>query len=349
MTAASKRRCVIAVALSLLLHILAFSGAWLDIPRTIPAIPPLEARLVSAPPPPVVRPPEPQPKPRHTPVRRATPPVPATPVAAATTAATPFVLPPAAAPEPVAESAAPAAEQEQPAPATQPPVAQAPVAPPRSLPKKGRITYTLFLGSERFNVGTTVQSWEIDADGYKLGSVSETTGIADLFASQHFNSLSKGKITAGGLRPETFLMSRQRRGKIEASKADFEWDHGQISLGRVPVRRTDKLPAGSQDILSFMYQLALAPPAPGRLLLPVTNGAKLEIYELEVLPEENIETALGTLKSLPIKQVRRPREESIEIWLATEYRHLPVKIRFINREGEQSGEQLVNEIRISEE
>ncbi len=254
------------------------------------------------------------------------------------------MLPPPAAPEPVAESAAPAAVQEQPAPAT-----QAPVAPPRSLPKKGRITYTLFLGRERFSVGTTVQSWEIDAGDYILGSVSETTGIADLFASQHLNSLSKGKITAGGLRPETFLMSRKRRGEIEASKANFEWDSGQISLGRVPVRHTDKLPAGSQDILSFMYQLALAPPPPGRLRLPITNGANLDSYELEVLPEENIETALGTLKSLPIRQVRRPGEESIEIWLATEYRHLPVKIRFINREGEQSGEQLVNEIRISEE
>lgn len=337
MIAASTRRWVTAVVLSLLLHILALSGAWLDIPQPIPVAPPLEARLVSAPPPP----PEPQRKPAP---RRTAPPLPVVP---ATTAATPFALPPPAAPAPLTESAEPAAALAQPAPAA--PAAQPAAAQPRSLPKKGRITYTLFLGNDRFSVGKTIQSWEIEAGAYKLGSVSETTGIADLFASQHLNSLSEGRITASGLRPETFLMSRKRHGETEAAKAAFDWDKEQITLGRAPLQRTDKLPAGSQDMVSFIYQLSLAPPSPGRIRLPITNGASLEIYELEVLPEENIETALGTLKSLPIRQLRRPGEESIEIWLATEYRHLPVRIRFINRDGEQSGEQLVSEIRVSEE
>lgn len=339
MIAASTRRWVTAVVLSLLLHILALSGAWLDIPQPIPVAPPLEARLVSAPPPP----PEPQRKPAP---RRTAPPLPVVP---ATTAATPFALPPQApaAPAPLTESAEPAAALALPAPAA--PAAQPAAAQPRSLPKKGRITYTLFLGNDRFSVGKTIQSWEIEAGAYKLGSVSETTGIADLFASQHLNSLSEGRITASGLRPETFLMSRKRHGETEAAKAAFDWDKEQITLGRAPLQRTDKLPAGSQDMVSFIYQLSLAPPSPGRIRLPITNGASLEIYELEVLPEENIETALGTLKSLPIRQLRRPGEESIEIWLATEYRHLPVRIRFINRDGEQSGEQLVSEIRVSEE
>lgn len=343
MTAASTRRWITAVALSLLLHILVLSGAWLGIPQSMPVVPPLEARLVAAPPPatPAAPPPEPQRKPR-----RAAPPLPVAPATTAT-AETPFALPPSAAPAPLTESPAPAAMRAPPASAA--PAAQPAAAPPRSLPKKGRITYTLFLGSDKFSVGQTIQSWEIEAGTYKLGSVSETTGIADLFASQHLNYLSEGKIMAGGLRPETFLMSRKRRGEIEAAKATFDWDMGQITQGRAPLQRTDQLPAGSQDMMSFIYQLSLWPPLPGRLRLPITNGASLEIHELEVLPEETIETALGTLKSLPIRQLRRPGEESIEIWLATEYRYLPVRLRFINRDGEQSGEQLVSEIRVSEE
>ena len=343
MIAASTRRWITAVALSLLLHILVLSGAWLDIPQPSPVVPPLEARLVSAPPP-ATPPPEPQRKPVPAAPRRTAPPLPVVP---ATTAATPFALPPPAAPAPLAESAEPVAVLAPPAPAA--PAAQPAAAPPRSLPKKGRITYTLFLGNDRFSVGKTIQSWEIEDGAYKLGSVSETTGIADLFASQHLNYLSEGKITASGLRPETFLMSRKRRGEIESAKATFDWDKEQITLGRAPLQRTDKLPAGSQDMVSFIYQLSLAPPSPGRIRLPITNGANLEIHELEVLPEEPLETALGTLKSLPIRQLRRPGEESIEIWLATEYRHLPVRIRFINRDGEQSGEQQVSEIRVSEE
>ncbi len=347
MTAASTRRCVAAVVLSLLLHIVALSGAWLVIPQPTPPAPPLEARLVSAPPvaAPAPSAPEPQRKPRPATPRRTAPALPAVP---ATTAPAPIALPSPAAPAPLALPVEPVATLAPPMqPAAPPPQPEAP--PPRSLPKKGSITYTLLLGSNLFIVGKTIQSWEIEAGAYKLGSVSETTGLADVFASQHLNSLSKGKITASGLRPETFLMSRTRRGEIEAAKADFDWDKEQITLGRVPLQRTDQLPAGSQDMLSFIYQLALTPPAPGRLRLPITNGASLDIYELEVLPEETLETALGTLKSLPIRQLRRPGEESIEIWLATEYRHLPVRIRFINREGEPSGEQRVSEIRVSED
>lgn len=340
------RRCATAVVLSLLLHIVALSGAWLVIPQPIPPVPPLEARLVSAPP---VATPPPAPEPLRKP-RPATPhrTAPAQPAVPATVAPTPVAPPPPAPPAPLAPPLESVAAQEPPVQPA-PPAPQPEAPPPSSLPRKGSITYTLLLGSHLFIVGKTIQSWEIEDGAYKLGSASETTGLADVFASQHLNSLSKGKVTAGGLRPETFLMSRKRRGEIEAARANFDWDNQQVTLGRLPGQRTDRLPAGSQDMLSFMYQLALAPPPPGRLRLPITNGASLDLYELEVLPEENLETPLGTLRTLPIRQLRRPGGESIEIWLATEYRHLPVRIRFINREGESSGEQLVSEIRVSEE
>jgi hypothetical protein len=50
-----------------------------------------------------------------------------------------------------------------------------------------------------------------------------------------------------------------------------------------------------------------------------------------------------------VKQVPLPGDESIELWLAVEYRYLPVKLRFFDREGNPTGEQVVNEIRISDE
>ncbi len=349
MTAAYTRRFLAAVAVSLLLHILAMSGAWLRIPEPSPPLPLLEARLASVPPP-KARPPElkPVPKPKRPPRRAASPVASSLPTVAA---ATPLALPQ----EPPSPSAPAAVPTESATPATKPapeiptPPTVAATAPAKRLPNKGRITYTLFLGTDKFSVGKTVQSWELEGDRYKLGSISETTGIANVFYPQHLNYLSEGRIMAGGLRPETFLMSRKRRDEAEVAKANFNWEAGQITLGKISNRRTEALPAGSQDMVSFIYQMSLAPPPPGSLKLPVTNGSDLEIYELDVLQEENIETPLGMLRALPLRQVRRPGEESIEFWLATDYRYLPVKIRFIGREGEPSGEQIVSEIKISEE
>ena len=245
--------------------------------------------------------------------------------------------------------AAPASAERSVESADSAPAAQQPPQPVRALPRKGRIAYTAYFGEDRFAVGKTVQTWEADSEGYKLGSVSETTGIVELFRSQRHIYLSEGRFTARGLQPRKFFMSRTRRGRTEAAQALFDWDAGTLTFGRVPQRRTAALPAGAQDIVSFMYQLALSPPAPGRVRLPITNGSRFETYDLEVLEVERIETPLGILRALPVKQVPRPGDESVAIWLAVDYRHLPVKIRFFDDRGRLAGEQVVDAIEVSEE
>jgi hypothetical protein len=110
---------------------------------------------------------------------------------------------------------------------------------------------------------------------------------------------------------------------------------------------TVALPADAQDIVSFMYQLGLTALQPGRIELPVTNGWKLERYQIEIGAEQIIDTPLGKLKAVPVRQIPQPGKESIELWLATEYRMLPVRIRFFDRDGKPTGEQLVDNIRIS--
>jgi hypothetical protein len=345
------RRFSVAIAGSLVGHAVLIAGAWLKVPETVPVAPPLEARIVRIPPPtpePVVQP-QPAPRPKAKRRRAAPAPLPAPVIAAPG----PLTLPPEPEPEPAAPVEAPAAAAVEPEPEPEKVALAAPLgpdfAPLRSLPKKGRITYTLYFGEDRFSVGRTVQSWEVKDGAYRLGSFSETTGIIDLFRAQRLNYMSQGSIGPRGLKPETFLMSRTRRGQTEEARARFDWDAGTIALGKSGEQRSATLPETSQDLVSFIYQLGLAPPGRGRIRLPITNGSRLEIYELDVLQEEEIETPLGTLRALPVKQVRREDDESIEVWLATEYRYLPVRIRFYDREGKPAGEQVVNEIRLSEE
>jgi len=354
MPGAQTLRFLAAVLVSLLLHAVVISGARLRVPDEIPDPPPLEARLVSAPPPPAptaaAEPPKPRPKPA--PPRRNAPRAPPMPIVAA---ATPLALPPepvetgpmaAEPPEPVPPAVEPTPES---APEPAPPAAATAPAPVRSLPRKGRITYALYLGTDKFSVGKATQSWEVEADGYILASDAETTGLVDFFRPQQLRYLSRGKLSTQGLQPEKFLISRTRRGQTEVAQARFDWNAGSLTFGNTRNTRSVALPAGSQDLMSFIYQMSLVPPQPGRFRVPVTNGSRFETYEVEVFGEEDIETPLGTLKAVPVKQARRAGAESIEIWLAAEYRYLPVKIRFLDRDGNPSGEQIVNEIRISEE
>lgn len=217
----------------------------------------------------------------------------------------------------------------------------------RRLPRQGEITYQLFLGNNRFNVGSTVQSWSIQEDRYRLSSRSETSGLAALFSRQAMTYVSSGRLTSGGLRPDTFSNERQRGGNKDSATAHFDRIAQTITFGNPP--RSLPLNENAQDLVSFMYQLGLLPLTPGRLEIPITNGWKFERYELEIGREETLQTPFGEIRAVPVKQVRRAREESIELWLAPAYRWLPVRIRFFDREGEPSGEQLVNDIKVSEE
>jgi hypothetical protein len=241
---------------------------------------------------------------------------------------------------------------EAPAPTPAPAAAPAAASPPapalaRRLPRQGEISYELYLGNNRFNVGRTVQSWTLSDGAYRLRSASETTGIAAMFARQSIEYVSSGRLTAAGLRPDSFRNERERRGNKDSAAAQFDWQAQTITYGQPPQRAP--LSGNEQDLVSFMYQLGLMPLSPGRIDLPITNGWKLERYELEVGIEETLQTPFGELRAVPVRQVRRASEESIELWLAPAFRWLPVRIRFFDREGQPAGEQLVSDIRVSEE
>jgi Protein of unknown function (DUF3108) len=323
------------VALSLIAHLLIIYGVPLQLPQRTAEPLLLEARLQPAAPLPPV-----SPRPARQPVpKSATEPVVKTLTAAPQVTAAPILTPEAQPiPEPAAveaPSVAPsAAAEDKPAPLLA-----------RRLPQNGEIAYALYLGSNKFNVGRTMQTWTIKDDRYRLTNRSETTGLAALFSRQSLDYVSTGRLTASGLRPEFFGTERLRSGKTEAASAKFDWDAQTLTYGEPP--RSAVLPANAQDVVSFMYQLGLLPLTPGRLELPITNGWKLERYELEVGSEELLQTPFGPLRAVPVTQVHRPGEESIELWLAPDYRWLPVRIRFFDRDGEPSGEQLVSEIRVS--
>ncbi len=340
----SSQRLLAAATLSLAAHAALLGG--LHIPAREPAadLQPLSARLEPLPPPP----PQVKPAPRSTAARKPQPPrhLAALPRVSPTE---PVISIPAA--EPTAE---PAPEAETAAPAEPVVVASAaptlfrePEAPPLpGFPRKGRITYLLTMGADQTPVGRTVQNWEFEGNRYTAGNLSESTGLIELFRPHRYHYLSQGSIVADRLRPERFLASVKRGSRSEEAQAVFHWDENLLRLGRLPQQATVALPAGSQDWISFMYNLALAPPAPGRITVPFTRGSRLDTVSFDVLPAESIDTPLGRLLAVPVVQVRAAGQESLAVWLASEYRNLPVRIRFFNREGELSGEQMVSEIQV---
>lgn len=337
-------RLAITVLGSAVIHGALLQGTWTSLPPASPADPVITARLEA----------KPAPAPRAS--------VPATPPRRANA---PRQLPVPREISPDAPAAFPLMtgdEATEPAGAavdTPPPVTVASAAPvtfsipdattPPDFPRQGRIDYLLTMGEDATPIGRTVQTWRFEAGRYRIGNQAESTGLVELLRPHRYHFLSEGDVADGQLRPGRFIASIRRGTRVEESMAEFDWTSGHAITGKLPERRQEILRPGSHDLMSFIYSLALQPPAPGRLTLPFTRGARLETASFEVSEPEQIETALGRLRAIRVTQVREPEKESIALWFASDYRHLPVRISFYGRDGTPVGEQTVTEIRIRDE
>ncbi|MBI4809227.1 MAG: DUF3108 domain-containing protein [Nitrosomonadales bacterium] len=320
------RRISFAVGVSFLVHALALWGPNIQLPQFKSSLPPLVAKLEALPAAPA--------KPKRK----------------------------TAAPKPAPEPAPQAEEQPQP-PQDAAQAASAPVAtsvpaetetlaseadneverPP--LPKRAQLTFGVNKGIGGLRVGKAVHTLEIDDGHYILHAVTQTVGLARLFKSYELTQYSSGSYGKHGLQPDQFF--EQRKDKLTTLRYTAEFDHA-AQVARFTTGNEVVLPPDTLDILSVMYQFP--PMAHTEMVaVSVSNGRKIERYEFEIDTEEEIDTPLGRLLTVRLHKMHAPNEEGLDIWLAREYRLFPVKMRFIEKNGEVTGEAVITDIRVSEE
>ncbi len=322
----TSRRLAFAVGISVLLHSLVLWGPDIRLPSFKPKLPTLTAKLEALPAATAKRKPKRKakpapPKPAPEPAPQASP-TPETLLAASA---------PSAASAPV-ESEPLAAAADKPA-----------VRPP--LPKRAQLTFAVNKGTSHFRVGEAVHTLEIDDGHYILQAVTKTVGLAKLFKSYELTQYSSGSYSKYGLQPEEFF--EERKDRLDTLRYTAEFDHAAQRV-RFSHGGEVALPPDTQDILSVLYQF---PPLKGveSTSVSVSNGRKIEHYEFEIATNEEIDTPLGKLLTVRLSKLHAPNEEGLVIWLAMEYRLFPVKMRFIEKNGEVSAEAVITDIRVSEE
>lgn len=204
---------------------------------------------------------------------------------------------------------------------------------PITLPEQAEVSYLLYKGRDGLAVGRAEHRWQREDKRYTITHVAEASGIFSLFFRGRHVQVSQGEITPSGLQPDSYWVQRGQ-GEDKSDRAQFDWQEMRLTFGTGSATRTVRLPMGTQDLLSFPYQLAFDPPQGGSTQLYITNGRKLDNYGYQTLGEETLALEMGAVKTLHIGKLRQEGEENTEIWLATEYHYLPVKIRFTDKQGD---------------
>jgi hypothetical protein len=181
-----------------------------------------------------------------------------------------------------------------------------------------RMQRGLISGRGQFSMSVNPQGYEAQLEGSVAG-----------FSILDWNS--RGGFDAAGFAPHRFTDKRLRRA---ARVANFERDQNKITYSGPAV--TYELPAGAQDRLSWMLQLAAIAQAepgrlrPGRHLTLFITGARGDaaVWRFAVLAHEPVETPLGRIRTVHLlREADRPRDTRAEIWLDPSRHHLPVKAR----------------------
>jgi len=333
----STRLIALAFALSLLLHSAALWLPQVQLPHNEALPPPLMAKLEPLP----KRAANPAPQPAAKP-KLAVP-------------AEPEVEPASPAPEPApvsaVEEAASVAAIPETTSASAVAVESAEVAVENTvaahpLPRRAQLTFAVYHGLNGFQLGEVKHQLEINGNEYTLKSVTRTIGLAKLFKSYQLTQTSRGKVDQQGLHPDTFKEEKIMSGSTQNLGASFDWPS---QILRFSHGGETALPADTQDILSILYQLSQLSLNSKITALAVSNGKKLEKYELEIVAEEEISTPLGHLRALHLRKLHKQGGNGFEIWLGLEYRLLPVKFSLIKPSGEVAGEVVISAIRVADE
>lgn len=213
------------------------------------------------------------------------------------------------------------------------PVPTLPVSEMLSAATHGSISFRVMLGRQGLVVGRMVHSWRREGGHYVLESVTETTGLAAFFRHVRLVQQSSGAMTASGLVPDEFRVTQDEGGgDVSRYGSRFDWQALRVLLEKEGERRELPLDAGAQDILSFIYQLALHPPV-SRSVLRISTGKAYNRYELDYRGDERLPSPVGEVMARHYATVGPADEASTEIWLAPDLGFLPVKVRFIDRKG----------------
>jgi len=196
--------------------------------------------------------------------------------------------------------------------------------------KKVVIDYDVRRSLDSSPVGAAKTTYLLEQDNhYSIRNEIEAKGLVSLFYWNKVVQTSDGMITPDGLRPINYHY--QFGSKID-NLAVFDWESKKIIITVNGNKSEVEMQEGSQDMLSVMYQFMFEPPLT-KMKLYVTNGKNYKPYDYAYVGDEIIETEVDRIETMHIAKFNYTNEERIDLWLAKDYRFIPVRIRKTEKDG----------------
>jgi len=130
------------------------------------------------------------------------------------------------------------------------------------------------------------------------------------------------------LRPLSYSYKRRGLGRKKDEQLEFDWETGQLAHSN----NYSPLAEGTLDKLSLQLKLSediarlakSGEPIP-ELSYVIADKDRRKTYRFRVLPEERLETPLGSVRTLPVERVGDKKQRETRFWLALDHDYLLVR------------------------
>jgi uncharacterized protein DUF3108 len=198
----------------------------------------------------------------------------------------------------------------------------------KSVPSRVEVKYRVTIAGLPIGEGTDV--FEHDGKSYSVISETSTVGIAAVYRFK-LRTETKGSVTPEGLRPLSFVETRNDKFKRGAS---FDWTAGEVQLTDGEKKQTVPLPPNTWDTASFAWNFAFSHPLSKDLQVYVTDGRRVTGYKYAILGREKLDTPLGEMETVHVKKIQEEGDKrSFEVWLAIDQHFLPARVRATEKDG----------------
>ena len=195
------------------------------------------------------------------------------------------------------------------------------------------VTAEYQLTSSGLTIGRVKETFVRRGDTYSIQSVTRSEGVLKVFLDDQMVMQSTGRVVPTGLQPLSFGQHRAKDASRDID-ATFDWERG-IMRSQYKGERTEvPLPGETQDRISVMYQFMNLTPHGREVVMPMSNGRKVELYTYRFVAEVRLSTPAGEFDTLHYQRVTASAKEShAELWLAKDRFNFPVRLAFDDPKG----------------
>ena len=192
-----------------------------------------------------------------------------------------------------------------------------------------RIEITFLASRNNSPMAEIVERLEYSGGNYTLTETWKGKGFYALLGSAR--RVSQGTIVKNVLRPREFFDERSGR---DTARAWFDWQAWTLTMQYKGQKGSEPLPANAQDRLSFLLALSLVPGNADSVSYSIADGKGLSRHTYRVMGRERIKIPAGEFDAVKVAR-NSDNNESAELWLASQYGHIPLRLLVIEKNGDR--------------